>query len=283
MPTHSFTGEKVSFTYPRVLQIAGGIIYDGVGETVSISDINIFNPFTGSITGPQGNDGPQGYQGVLGPTGPVGGFTIIYNTGFNVLGFTSSVIGTSDPDFSTAGDLYLSYFDKNNVDLTTFYTELRNAMLASSPSAAQYFFLKIFSTTDSTQLGIYRIPISAFQIYSEGVYIYHTDLSLLVNNIATPSEIGLSFLLNAGDQGVQGDAGNMGPVGGLSIGYVVQYNDTPSSVAGFRENYIGYSRSFSDGAFGAIGTLWLSKIELNNIDYSSFYTALKESIDSSSP
>jgi len=48
MSTYSLTGNKVSFTYQRLLQISDGgdgnptgIIYDGYGATVTIADENI--------------------------------------------------------------------------------------------------------------------------------------------------------------------------------------------------------------------------------------------------
>ena len=99
MSTYSFTGNKVSFTYQRLLQISDGgdgnptgIIYDGYGATVTIANENINNLYTtvnnlinngiaGSTgaTGVQGWQGPQGFQGAgggstgnQGDTGPQG-------------------------------------------------------------------------------------------------------------------------------------------------------------------------------------------------------------------
>ena len=53
MSTYSFTGNKVSFTYQRLLQISDGgdgnptgIIYDGFGATVTIANANINNLYT---------------------------------------------------------------------------------------------------------------------------------------------------------------------------------------------------------------------------------------------
>ncbi len=267
MPTHSFTGEKVSFTYPRVLQIAGGIIYDGLGETVSIADINITNPSTGSTTG------PQGYSGA---TGSVGGFTIIYNTTFNAVGFTSSYFGMSDPDF-TYGDMYISFFDKSNTDLTSFYTELKNVIDLSSPSQTQYVFLKIFSTTDSTQFGLYRILISGIQLYSDGVYIYHTNIMMVGGNIIAPSEIGLSFLLNPGDQGYVGDTGADGSLGSLSIPYLG--SGYASGTPGFISQYINYDQD----DFTIPGTLNISKNDASNNDNFSFFNAIITALNISSP
>lgn len=226
----------------------------------------------------EGADGPQGFQGISGSngaTGSVGGFTIIYNTSFNIAGFTSSVLGISDPDL-TYGDMYISFFDKNNIDLTAFYTELKNAINTSSPSQAQYIFLKIFSTSDSTQFGLYKVPISGFQLYSEGVYIYHTDMIVLSGNITTPSEIGLSFLLNPGDVGINGSAGADGNVGGLSISYFgMGYAVQPA--------YINQYLNYDQIDLTINGTLYISKVDMlgsNNID---FFTALYNSMNSSSP
>ena len=83
MSTYSFTGDKVSFTYQRLLQISDGgdgnptgIIYDGFGATVTIANENINNLYTtvnNLITnGIAGSTGSTGVQGVTGPQGPSG-------------------------------------------------------------------------------------------------------------------------------------------------------------------------------------------------------------------
>ena len=83
MSTYSFTGNKVSFTYQRLLQISDGgdgnptgIIYDGYGATVTIANENINNLYTtvnnlitNGIAGSTGATGSQGWQGPIGLTG----------------------------------------------------------------------------------------------------------------------------------------------------------------------------------------------------------------------
>ena len=83
MSTYSFTGNKVSFTYQRLLQISDGgdgnptgIIYDGFGATVTIANENINNLYTtvnnliaSGIAGSTGATGSQGWQGPIGLTG----------------------------------------------------------------------------------------------------------------------------------------------------------------------------------------------------------------------
>ena len=80
MSTYSFTGDKVSFTYQRLLQISDGgdgnptgIIYDGFGATVTIANENINNLYTtvqglidNGIAGSTGSTGVQGWQGPIG-------------------------------------------------------------------------------------------------------------------------------------------------------------------------------------------------------------------------
>jgi hypothetical protein len=86
MSTYSFTENKVSFTYQRLLQISDGgdgnptgIIYDGFGATVTIADENINylyttvnNLISTGIAGSTGPTGPAGSQGLIGPTGDIG-------------------------------------------------------------------------------------------------------------------------------------------------------------------------------------------------------------------
>jgi len=86
MSTYSLTGNKVSFTYQRLLQISDGgdgnptgIIYDGFGATVTIADENINNLYTtvnNLITnGLPGSTGPQG------ATGPIVGLQKVLDVG----------------------------------------------------------------------------------------------------------------------------------------------------------------------------------------------------------
>lgn len=227
--------------------------------------------------GSSGTQGNQGFQGLVGDTGLVGGFTIVYDTAYSEEFFTSGKIAISDVDF-TYGDLYISFTDKNSHDFTAFYTSLKSSIDISSPSQNQNIFLKIFSTTDSSQVGLYSLPVSGFQVYSEGIYIYHTSLTFLGGNITNPSEVGISFLLNAGDVGSNGNDGAVGSVGGFSIEYPVDYESS-----GFRNQYLEYSKGFSDGGFSSTGTLYLSRYDINNNDFYSFYESLYESILSSSP
>ena len=117
MSTYSFTGNKVSFTYQRLLQISDGgdgnptgIIYDGYGATVTIADENINNLYTtvnnlitSGIAGSTGSTGPQGVQGRFGPTGAGG-----------ALGYWGSFWSTQDQ--VAPGTTYSNAITLNNTD-----------------------------------------------------------------------------------------------------------------------------------------------------------------------
>jgi len=111
MSTYSFTGNKVSFTYQRLLQISDGgdgnptgIIYDGYGATVTIADENINNLYTTVnnliANGIPGSTGPQG------ATGPIVGLQRVLEAGNT---FSTSIIGVSGSNIS-------------NLDYITFST-----------------------------------------------------------------------------------------------------------------------------------------------------------------
>ena len=107
MSTYSLFGNKVSLTYQRLLQIAdggdpspSGIIYDGFGNVVYISDVNLgglrsdveylltYGVSGVGFQGFQGINGEQGFQGLQGINGEQG------LQGFNALdgfGSTNSV------------------------------------------------------------------------------------------------------------------------------------------------------------------------------------------------
>ncbi len=117
MSTYSLTGNKVSFTYQRLLQISDGgdgnptgIIYDGYGATVTIADENINYLYTTVnnliSTGIPGATGATGSQGFQGPTGPLVGLQKILEVGNT---FSTSIVGFSGSNFS-------------NIDFITFST-----------------------------------------------------------------------------------------------------------------------------------------------------------------
>ena len=170
MSTYSFTGNKVSFTYQRLLQISDGgdgnptgIIYDGYGATVTIADENINNLYTtvnnlianglaGSTgaTGPQGWQGPigltgesvTGAQGAYGPTGFQGntgaGFTTIYNASpTRILTASGSNSANAESNLTFDGSvLSLHNQQIQSVGSIDFSTNLPNP----SPTSSRLFY-----------------------------------------------------------------------------------------------------------------------------------------------
>jgi len=241
-------------------------------------------------TGPSGTQGPQGLMGntgaagsggtgSIGATGGVGGFTIIYDNTLNASGFITGELAFTGPDYQQDFSLYISNIDKYGQTFSSFYTALLTAIYTSSPSQTQSIFIKVFSTNNPTdQVAIYEIPIDSILADPDGLIL--RTLTYLGGNLDISQdgqELGLSFLLNAGDQGIQGDQGDIGYVGGLSLWYATDFT------SGFRSQYIRYSEGPSGGCFATPGTLWLSNNDIFNVDYSSFYTALLASIYASSP
>ena len=241
-------------------------------------------------TGPAGTQGPQGIQGntgaagsggtgSIGATGGVGGFTIIYDNTLNASGFITGELAFTGPDYQQDFSLYISNIDKYGQTFSSFYTALLTAIYESSPSQTQSIFIKVFSTNNPTdQVAIYEIPIDSILADPDGLIL--RTLTYLGGNLDISQdgqELGLSFLLNAGDQGITGNDGPIGAVGGLSIWYATDFT------SGFRSQYIRYSEGPSGGCFATPGTLWLSNNDIFNVDYSSFYTALVASINASSP
>lgn len=66
--TYSLTGNKISQTYQKLVQIVNGLYYDGLGNRLDF--------------GPTGFQGSTGFQGVLGNTGPQGFQGLVGQTGF---------------------------------------------------------------------------------------------------------------------------------------------------------------------------------------------------------
>ena len=66
--TYSLTGNKISQTYQKLVQVINGLYYDGLGNRLDF--------------GPTGFQGSTGFQGVLGNTGPQGFQGLVGQTGF---------------------------------------------------------------------------------------------------------------------------------------------------------------------------------------------------------
>ena len=72
MSTYSLTGNKISQTYHRLLQISNGEIYDGDGNLVTLNGSQGYQGPFGGPQGDMGSTGSQGYQGFQGITGSDG-------------------------------------------------------------------------------------------------------------------------------------------------------------------------------------------------------------------
>jgi hypothetical protein len=68
--SNNLTGQKVSLTYGRLVQVVEGSYYDGLGNPLDLGVSGLVGA-TGS-TGPQGHTGQTGPTGSQGPTGPQG-------------------------------------------------------------------------------------------------------------------------------------------------------------------------------------------------------------------
>jgi hypothetical protein len=76
---YDWTYASFSSVYQRVVQVANGNFYDGLGNLIDLSSgatgpqgpqgFQGFQGITGPSGGPQGVTGPQGFQGVQGATG----------------------------------------------------------------------------------------------------------------------------------------------------------------------------------------------------------------------
>jgi hypothetical protein len=72
MNQYDLTYATASGTYQRLLQTADGFIYDGLGNTFSLSNGPQGPQGEMGLTGPQGDQGPQGEMGLTGPQGDQG-------------------------------------------------------------------------------------------------------------------------------------------------------------------------------------------------------------------
>lgn len=195
--------------------------------TQSICDI-VKTCGTMGPTGAQGPIGPTGVQGVAGSggtgssgaTGGVGGFTIIYDNSLNASGFITGELAFTGPDYQQDFSLYVSNVDKFGQTFSSLYSALYTAINESSPSQTQSIFIKVFSTNSPTdQVAIYEIPIDSILVQTDG-WILRTLLYLGGHLDVTQDgqELGLSFLLNAGDAGSTGPAGPQGTSNTSNIG-----------------------------------------------------------------
>jgi len=94
MNQYDLTYATASGTYQRLLQTADGFIYDGLGNTFSLSNGPQGPQGEMGLTGPQGDQGPQGEMGLTGPQGDQGPQSPNYGRLFDYVG-TYSYSGTA--------------------------------------------------------------------------------------------------------------------------------------------------------------------------------------------
>ena len=71
--SNNLTGQKVSLTYGRIVQVVGGSYFDGLGNPLDLGMSGLVGATgTQGPLGPQGTMGPQGWQGIQGLQGTQG-------------------------------------------------------------------------------------------------------------------------------------------------------------------------------------------------------------------
>ena len=108
MNQYDLTYATASGTYQRLLQTAGGYVYDGLGDTFSFGG----NPGPQGYQGPTGPQGATGSQGFQGPTGPQG---VTGSQGFQGATGPQGVTGSSIGYLSTG----IYYFAPPGISLTS--------------------------------------------------------------------------------------------------------------------------------------------------------------------
>lgn len=209
-----------------------------------------------SITGQQG---PQGFIGEIGATGASGldglngsdglmgingGFMISYNQ--IILyndGYALYYISTGNSDATSNGRYYLSNCDMYNNYIQSFFESLFAQLWASSPSGNGYIYIKFLDLSDSSIFNLYSCRIRDIAVDEYGMTL--EGLTYLSGTLTTQSnQVGISFLLNAGD------LGEAGPVGDSGIGIQGPQGNIGVGVQGFR-GFQGFSSTGSQGFQGA--------------------------------
>lgn len=173
--SNNLTGTTVSNTYGRLVQIVGGLYYDGFGNLLDLGGTFSEGP-TGATgpTGPAGADGspgatgPQGPTGSQGPTGPQGatgpslwgGITGSVTDQTDLITYLSDSyypkpIGTS-ASFIGADGLYYNFN-------TTALNTILNGFTASQG---------VISATDSILTSIQKLTGNALDNSSTGVFSF---------------------------------------------------------------------------------------------------------------
>jgi hypothetical protein len=250
MSTYSFTSNKVSSTYPRVLQIGDGIIYDGLGELVRINDVNIDNLYASysilrsdvdnlesGITGLQGFQGFQGRQGRQGAVGQKGegfqgsqgrqgrqGAKGSESSNSLIWDWDNTIPATKVGTFYTGGaglggetDLTLIttlIFNKTSQDGNAL--EWLRALDSLSSSTTNPTILKLSYLNDPTIWGIYTLESS-----TEALNTYIFSISCISGDGEFPAVLGSKFVafswVLSGIDGYTGSTGFQGTTGSTGI------------------------------------------------------------------
>jgi hypothetical protein len=199
------------------------------------------------IQGEVGPQGIQGPQGVKGDTGNFGGaaFEYVYETSFPIEihdAFPSGILGFDNATISSATTLFISYFDANNIDITSFLdtvddstSSIKGNFKLQSSTNPENFVMVSITGSHINYNNHYHIPVS----YLSGSVTSFTDAEGMQITFQRTGDIG-----DTGPQGPQGPQGLgykvTNVVTDIPIGHI-DYGSVSSTVVSINTNNYAYA------------------------------------------
>jgi microcystin-dependent protein len=184
---------------------------------------------TGADSTVPGPTGPTGPTGATGPEGSFGGaaFEYTYEDSFPLAThntFPSGILGFDNTNISLASEFYISYFDRNNVDITAFLDTVDD-----STSSVKGNF-KLENENDPTEFVMMAITASHTDYNNH----YHIPVSYLSGSVTsfTDTDLIRATFARTGDIGDQGPTGPTGPTGATGATGATGSTGADSTVVG---------------------------------------------------
>jgi len=149
--SNNFTGNFVSDTYGRLVQVVAGQYYDGFGNPLSIGSGGSASQGATGATGSQGATGATGPQGIQGPTGPQG---IQGPTG------ATGATGSQGPTGATGPQGIQGATGPQGIQGPTGSTGATGPQGATGPAPDTSIFVPYIGATNNVQLGEFGLETS---------------------------------------------------------------------------------------------------------------------------
>ena len=245
--SNNLTGVTVSSAYGRLVQIVGGLYYDGFGNLLDL----------GGGTSSMGPQGPTGSDGVS-----VSYYKYNASTNTQAEPPTDHQIIWNNATQINSTILYIDHLTRDNIDIDVFLALITtgdNLIIQDENNSDNYQKWLVSGTSTITPNDYISVPVT----YVEGGYSFSNGDDIIL----VPLSIGIQG--PQGPTGSQGATGATGPAGNFSVGFeylVGVFSATNSLVSG--------NINFSATSSFSSGTLYVNTNDINGTSLATYFNSI---------